>query len=169
MKVENPERIRTLAQDVVRMASSSHPMLEETYTRFVNEGIETPYFAQMSLKNAEYDSYIKSADEYAKGLVDTSDYYSRYKTTRSTLSQLDHSPMGMKLYNAMKEVAIKNIKVSPNNKTAYKEAIKKAKSLMQKRIAVLAGLSEGSKDLVPCHVNKGIKKFTYRFLRVLNR
>lgn len=169
IKVENPEKIRQLAADVVSQAKSTHPLLEETYTRFIDEGVKAPYFAQMSLKNAEYDSYIKTADEYAKGLVDSSDYYARYKITRSSLSELDRSPIGMRLYNAMKEQAIKNITVSPDDKKAYKEAIKKSKDIMQKRIAILSGLAEGSRELVPCYSNKAIKKFTYKFLRLVNR
>jgi hypothetical protein len=170
IKIENAEKIRDLANTVVRMAKCSHPMLDSTYENFVNEGIEAPYFSQLALKNAEYDSYIKSANEYAEGEISSADYYSGYKNTRSTLSRLDHSPNGTRLYVAMRKLMFDNIKVSPEeNKKAYKEALKKGKEMMQKRIAVLAGLAEGSKELVPCSCNKGIKKFTYRFLRILNR
>ena len=168
-KVENAERIRTLAKDVVRMAGATHPMLEETYEQFVNEGIRAPYFAQFTLKNAEYDLYIKSAKEYAKNEISTADYYSKYKTTRSALSNLDKSPNGRRLYVAMKKLITDNIKVPAEEKKAYMEAVKKGKAMMLKRIAVLSGLAEGSRELVPCHLNKGIKKFTYHFLRLVNK
>ena len=168
-KIENAENIRNLARTVVRMASCSHPMLESTYENFINEGVKVPYFAQLALKKAEYDSYIQSANEYAQGDISRVDYYARYKNTRSTLSKLDHSSDGSRLYEAMRKFVVDNIKISPENKQGYKEALKKGKEMMQKRIAILSGLAEGSKDLVPCSYNKGVKKFAYRFLRLVNR
>lgn len=167
--IENADKIRTLASDVVRMANASHPMLDETYTRFVNEAIKAPSFAQMALKNAEYDSYIKAAEDANNNIITRAECLERYKVLRSKLSEFDRSSQGMRIYNAMKEKAIEEVQISPSDTKAYKAAIKKAKSFMQKRVAVLAGLTEGSKQLVPCSCNKGIKKFTYRFLRLLNK
>ena len=167
--IENADKIRTLASDVVRMANASHPMLDETYTRFVNEAIKAPSFAKLALKNAEYDSYIKATEDANNNIISRADCLNRYSATRSKLSELERSSEGMRIYDAMREKAINDITVSPTDTKVYKAAIKNAKNRMQKKIAVLAGLAEGSKQLVPCSCNKGIKKFTYRFLRLLNK
>ena len=170
-KVENPEKIRELAKDVVRMANAEHPMLDATYERLVDIGVKYPYFTQMALKNAEYDLYIKAADEYVNADLTKEEYLNKFKTTRENLSKLDKSATGMRLYDSMKAIGIKNVEktVSRNDKKAFKKAMDRAKKYMQMRIAVLSGLAEGSHKLVPCSANKAIKKFTYRFLRLLNR
>lgn len=148
LKVNNAQHINQLSQDVVRMSNASHPMLEETYDRFVKVGVDTPSYTQMTLKKAEYDSYIKAAKDLANEEIGVNDYINRIKRTRTTLAKLDTSETGKKLYSAMKEVY---------PKTALK------------RIAVLSGLSEGHAKFEHCSTGKTIKKNVYRFLKLINR
>ena len=174
-KVENEEEIRQLAKDVVRMANCNHPMLEDTYLRFVDAGEKYASFAQLALKKAEYDFYIDTAKDYRDNVLSNQEFLSKYRNTSSTLSSLDRSQVGMRLYNSMKTQWFRDNPYDENrafdseyNKKYY-EAAKNAKDVVLKRIAILAGLTEGSKTLLPCSVGKGFKKWTYRFLRLVNR
>jgi len=169
VKVENAALLKELAEDIVRMANCDHPMLVDTYERFVEEGIKYPSFAQMTLKHAEYDSYYKSAVDFQSGLVTQQEHLQRFKNTRGALSMLDKSFLGMRLYSAWADQSIESVTVDPTDTKAYKKALKNAKKYMQKKISVLAGLAETSTQLTPCSVNKSVKKFTYRFLRLINR
>ena len=146
--VRNPQEIRQLATDIVRMANAEHPMLKETYERFVDAGIENPSYAQMTLKKAEYDSYIRAAGDLQAEEIGVHDYMDRIKRTRNSLSNLERTDKGRSLFGAIR-------KMYP--KTAIK------------RVSILGGLSEGHNALQPCRANKVVKKFTYRVLRLLNR
>ena len=169
IKIENGSKLKEMAKDIVRMANCDHPMLVDTYEQFVEEGVKHPTYAQMVLKNAEYDSYYKSAEDFQAGLVTQQEHLQRFKNTRGALAMLDKSFLGKRLYSAMADQAIDGVTVSPTDTKAYKKALKNAKKYMQKKISVLAGLAETSTQLTPCYVNKGIKKFTYRFMRLINR
>ena len=169
VKVENASKLKELATDVVRMANCDHPMLVDTYERFVEEGVKHPSYAQMTLKHAEYDAYYRSAEEFVAGNITREEHLGRFKNTRGALSMLDKSFLGMRLYSAWADQSIESVTVDPTDTKAYKKALKNAKKYMQKKISVLAGLAETSTQLTPCSVNKGIKKFTYRFLRLVNK
>lgn len=146
--VKNPEQIKQLATDVVRMANAEHPMLEETYGKLVDAGINTPSYTQMTLKKAEYDSYIKAAQDLGNLEINSDEYLNKIKRTRNSLSKLERSPKGNSLFGSLK--------------TTYPKTV-------LKRVAILGGLSEGHKELKPCSANKFIKKFTLRFLKFVNR
>ena len=146
--IKNPSQIKQLATDVVRMANAEHPMLNETYDKLVDIGIDTPSYTQMTLKKAEYDSYIKAAKDLSELEISSENYINRINRTRKSLSKMERSSKGNSLFGSIKTVY---------PKTALK------------RIAILGGLSEGHKELIPCSANKFIKKFTLRFLKLVNR
>lgn len=164
IKVENASKIRELAKDVVRMSNVDHPMLNSTYENLVNTGIKDPYYTQMAIKTAEYDSYIKASKDFACNEISGEEYINRFKNTRKKLSMLDKSTNGKKLYDSMKEKYL----IYANDPTKQ-DLYKKGKDYMLKRIAILSGMSEGSEKLVPCKVNKGVKKWVYRFFKLVNR
>ena len=163
VKVENPELIKQLANDVVRMAAAEHPMLEKTYERLVTAGEKYPYYTQMILKNAEYDSFGKATEELKNFEITQKESWTRFKRTRSNLSALDKSETGKKLYETMQNLANKYVEAHPDDKNAAK----KARKIIHKKIAILSGLTENSKNLLPCSTNKFVKKWAYRFLRVV--
>ena len=174
-KVENGSTIKRLARDVVRMANADHPMLKDTYTKFVEAGENAPSYALLSLKHAEYDAYAQAAKDYNSDLITREEYLTKFSNTRSKLSELERSETGLKLSRSLKNLWIKNNPFDMNNTQdkdyikAYIETAKKAKKYALKKIAILTALTETSNTLMPCHANKRLKKITYRVLRLINR
>lgn len=174
-KVENGSEIKRLASDVVRMANANHPMLKDTYTKFVEAGENAPSYALLSLKHAEHDAYAQATKDYNTDLITREEYLTKFSNTRSKLSELERSETGLKLSRSLKNLWIKNNPFDMNKTQdidyikAYIETAKRAKKYALKKIAVLTALTETSNSLVPCHVNKRLKKITYRVLRLINR
>lgn len=133
-KINNAEEIRSLAKDVIRMARNDHPMLQDTYTNFVNASLDNPSFGLVALRKAEFDSYKKML------LVDKltrSEVSQMAKNTKDNLAPLENGKIGMVLHDSLR-------KFYP--KTFYK------------RSAIALLLGEASHEFNPTSNRKFLKK-----------
>ena len=146
-RVSNSQEIRELARDVVRMSGAEHPMLNDTYSRFVDAGIESPSFAQVMLKQAEMDYYTQYAKNLVEGTFVKNEFKNKIYKVRENLNGLENTFMGKMLVQAIK---------------------KDFPQTGLKRLAILSSWVENSNELKPCSLNKRFKKFTYKCLKRIN-
>ena len=174
-KVENGAEIKRLATDIVRMANADHPMLGDTFAKFVDAGENSPSYALLSLKHAEYDSYEQATKDYKEEFITQSEYLNKLSNTRKNLSKLEKSGTGLRLTHSLKTLWLKN---NPFDETksqnanyieAYIKTAKNAKKYALKKLAILTVLTEGSRRLIPCKTGKKLKKITYIALKLINK
>lgn len=140
-KINNAEEIRSLAKDVIRMARNGHPMLQDTYTNFVNASLDNPSFGLVALKKAEFDSYKKML--LVDGLT-RSEVSQMAKNTKDNLAPLESGKIGKMLHDSLR-------KLYP--KTFYK------------RSAIALFLGEVSNNYYPTSKHKFLKKVFAKVLK----